>query len=101
MTLEEAKQYREKSNRVQECIDKSTRCGCYYCRRIYHPSKIKRYAGGLKKDTVWVAICPYCDADAVIGDFYIKEKLTFDLLKILYEGLFNSRIRIAKARLKK
>ena len=49
-------------------LEKSTKCGCFYCVEIYEPKEIYDWVSkgiGDEKDT---ALCPYCGIDAVIGD---------------------------------
>ena len=60
----------------------SSRCGCYFCRRIFSPDEITDFV-----DSASTAICPYCGIDAVIGDasgIPIRE----DVLEELYERWF-------------
>lgn len=47
------------SNR--QSLEKSDRCGCFYCLSIYDPAIIDEWAGDS-------AICPNCSINAVIGD---------------------------------
>lgn len=42
-----------------------SRCGCYYCLKIFSPIEITRYADD---NSIGTAICPYCGVDAVIGE---------------------------------
>lgn len=51
------------SMRNREEIERSKRCGCYYCTAFFDESEICEWVdGGL------TAICPHCGIDAVIGD---------------------------------
>ena len=50
----------------QEVMD-SEKCGCFFCLEIFSPVAITTWA--LDDDDVAnVAVCPYCEVDAVIGD---------------------------------
>lgn len=44
-------------------LEKSEKCGCFYCLEIYSPKKIVDWTDGDQ-----TAICPYCWVDSVIGD---------------------------------
>lgn len=44
-------------------IEKSKKCGCFYCLSIFPPSEINDWT-----DVNDTAICPYCWVDSVIGD---------------------------------
>jgi len=48
----------------QEEIQKSKRCGCYFCSHIFTPSEVKEYKKG---KTGKSAVCPKCGTDSVIG----------------------------------
>jgi|LakMenE01Jun11ns_1017448.scaffolds.fasta_scaffold8329010_1 hypothetical protein len=47
----------------KELIEKSKKCGCYYCLKIFESKEIKKWTD--EKNT---AICPYCGIDSVVGD---------------------------------
>lgn len=61
----EQQQFRDATFHNRESIEKSTMCGCYYCRQIFPASEIKadNYIDGGT-----TACCPYCDMDSVYGD---------------------------------
>lgn len=44
-------------------VERSDRCGCFYCRAIFAPSTIDRWV-----DDGDTALCPHCEIDSVIGD---------------------------------
>lgn len=44
-------------------LEKSEKCGCFFCLRIYSPSEIEDWTDGEN-----TAICPHCSVDSVIGD---------------------------------
>lgn len=49
-------------------IEESFLCGCFHCRHIFQPKKIREWvdvSGPLEKQT---ALCPHCAIDSVIGD---------------------------------
>lgn len=57
------------SNNHMEALKKDKVCGCFYCLKIYSPSKIKRWIiSDNACDEHGTAICPYCDIDSVIGE---------------------------------
>lgn len=43
-------------------IERSEKCGCMSCCRIFHPSEVAFFDS---EGTGW---CPYCGIDALIGD---------------------------------
>ena len=45
-------------------LEKDSKCGCFYCLKIFDPSEITDYV----QDTEGSAICPYCGIDSVIGE---------------------------------
>lgn len=42
-------------------------CGCFYCRKIFSPDKIKEYIYA-DNEANGTAVCPYCGIDSVIGE---------------------------------
>jgi hypothetical protein len=53
-------------------IEKSERCGCFYCLQTFAPGEIRDWIG---KDNT--ALCPRCGIDSVIGSasgFSLSEK---------------------------
>jgi len=53
----------KKSIRHRADIEKSERCGCFFCEQIFSPSLIQDWV-----DEDDIAICPLCGIDRVIGD---------------------------------
>lgn len=51
------------SNHKNE-IKKDSKCGCFYCLKIFSPAEIKDWI----KDISGTAICPYCGIDSIIGE---------------------------------
>lgn len=58
------KQAHDCSIRNKEQIEKSEKCGCFSCGKIFPPSEITDYVS----DEEPTALCPYCHIDSVIGD---------------------------------
>ena len=58
------KQAHDGSIRNKELLQKSEKCGCFNCGRIFLPSEITDYVS----DEEPTALCPYCHIDSVIGD---------------------------------
>ena len=48
----------------REMLEKDSKCGCFCCLEIFHPSEIKDWI----KDRGDTACCPYCYVDSVIGE---------------------------------
>lgn len=49
----------------QKLVEKSPRCGCFSCRRVFDSNKIDEY---FTDKTGMTAICPYCSIDAVLPE---------------------------------
>lgn len=45
-------------------LEKSNKCGCFGCIKIFSPTEVTEFIAG--EDT---AVCPYCGTDSVIGDY--------------------------------
>ena len=58
------KQAHDCSIRNKEQLEKSEKCGCFNCGKIFSPSEITDYVS----DGEPTALCPYCHIDSVIGD---------------------------------
>lgn len=57
------------SDSIKDCknyeqIEKSEKCGCFFCGEIFSPSEITDYL----PDEPPTAECPFCHTDSVIGD---------------------------------
>ncbi len=59
--LDHIKAHDHSFNHLSE-IRSSDQCGCFYCLKIFHPSKITKYLEDEK-----TVLCPYCENDTVIG----------------------------------
>ncbi len=74
------KQAHDCSIRNKEQLEKSEKCGCFNCGKIFPPSEITNYVS----DGEPTALCPYCHIDSVIGDasgFPITPKFLRDMNK--------------------
>ncbi len=61
----------------EKLLLESSKCGCYYCGRIFSPSEVTEWINDLHGRT---ALCPYCGIDAVLqeaadGSYVLDEKL--------------------------
>ncbi|MEN1935055.1 cytoplasmic protein [Paenibacillus sp. 102] len=63
-------------------LEKKTICGCFYCFKILHPSKITEWW-----DDDDTAVCPYCGIDSVIGESS-EFKITEAFLKEMHQRWF-------------
>ena len=68
---------RKASFKNRESIEKSEKCACFFCGKVFSPSEIEDWTDGGK-----TAICPFCDVDSVIGD-----GAGYPLTKELLDGL--------------
>ena len=69
----------------KELLEKTDKCGCYYCLEIFNTNEIEDYIE--EEDT---ALCPYCGADSVIPEIN-DIKITEDFLKSMNEYWFNGK----------
>jgi hypothetical protein len=53
----------KKSVRHRADIERSSLCGCFYCKAIFAPNRIVEWV-----DNGATALCPTCGIDSVIGD---------------------------------
>lgn len=60
----------------KEELNKSSKCGCFYCKKIYDPKEISEWT-----DNGQTAICPYCSIDSVISN---PSKEDLDILHKYY-----------------
>lgn len=56
------------SSRHRAGLQRSTRCGCFYCGATFAPSDIVDWIDTRNPPSSWTARCPHCGIDAVIGD---------------------------------
>ena len=77
------KQAHDCSIRNKEQLEKSEKCGCFYCGEIFPPSEITDYVS----DGEPTALCPYCHIDSVIGDAS-SFPITPKFLKAMYKRWF-------------
>lgn len=52
------------SSNHKEKLLKDTKCGCFYCLKIFNPKEITNWCS----DIGGTAICPYCGIDSIIGE---------------------------------
>ena len=67
----------------KEQIEKSEKCGCFFCGEIFSPSEITDYL----PDEPPTAECPFCYTDSVIGDasgFPITKEFLKKMKKIFF-----------------
>ena len=68
-------------NRKQ--LEKSSKCGCFYCGKIFAPDEITNYLN----EKCGTALCPYCGIDSVIGDAG-GYPITEDFMRKMHERWF-------------
>lgn len=52
------------SSNHKDQLLKDSKCGCFYCLRIFKPDEIKVWV----KDISGTATCPYCGVNSIIGE---------------------------------
>jgi hypothetical protein len=57
-----------RSSRHRAEIERSARCGCFYCLSIFAPWEIMDWVDGEDKDSGVTALCPRCGIDAVLPE---------------------------------
>jgi hypothetical protein len=51
------------SSKNRESLMKSSKCGCYFCGAMFHPSEITTWI-----DNDQTAVCPHCNIDSVLAE---------------------------------
>lgn len=80
------------SRHNREEIEKSTKCGCFFCRATFEPKAIYTYVEGGS-----TAVCPNCGVDAIIGDIAGFE-LSEEFLVAMFRQWFSIPIRLRAVR---
>lgn len=52
----------------RSALMKDSKCGCFYCLRVFPPSEIKEWCAETKNGEEVTAICPYCGIDAILSE---------------------------------
>ena len=65
------------SSRNRNGLEKDSKCGCFYCLKIFNPIVIDEWWD--HEDT---AVCPYCGIDSVIG-----ENSGFPITELFLKGM--------------
>ena len=63
-------------------LERSARCGCFYCERLFSPSEIEAWT-----DREQTALCPHCGIDAVLPEVPLYV-LDAELLREMHEAFF-------------
>ena len=72
----------------REALEKDTRCGCYFCLKVYDPSEIKEWGSEPLEGVMHCsAICPHCGVDAVLPES-AGFPLTNEFLKAMQKEFF-------------
>ncbi len=71
------------SSNNKATLEKDTKCGCFYCLKIFNPCEITEWIS----DTHGTAVCPYCGVDSVIGESS-NYPITTEFLKAMQEHWF-------------
>jgi len=49
-------------------IERSQKCGCFYCEKIFDAGQITDWTDTEEPHAQQTALCPFCGIDSVIGD---------------------------------
>ena len=71
------------SSNNKAMLEKDTKCGCFYCLKIFNPFEITEWIS----DSHGTAVCPYCGVDSVIGESS-NYPITTEFLKAMQEHWF-------------
>lgn len=50
----------------KQMLEKEDKCGCFCCCEVFSPDEIEEWIETDRDD--WIAICPYCGIDSLIGE---------------------------------
>ena len=73
-------------------IEKSERCGCYYCLKQFSSNDINQWWDEDGTGIGQTAVCPFCWIDSVIGDS--EAVITEELLEEMREYWFSIKVDI-------
>ncbi len=77
------------SFRNREILEKSTRCGCFYCCRIYSSVEITEWIEERRSGGGFTALCPHCGIDSVLPEHpQAIPILTVNLLNRIHKQRF-------------
>ena len=73
------------SSHNREMLEKDSRCGCFYCKRVYEPKEILQWIDN------WgaTARCAYCGIDSVIPES-AGYPLNDEFLSAMYDKWFGT-----------
>jgi hypothetical protein len=52
----------------RDILETNSKCGCFYCLKVFSPSEIVEWCPELDEDEEVTAICPYCGIDAILPE---------------------------------
>ena len=52
----------------RDVLEKNSKCGCFYCLKIFSPAEIEEWCPEQDEDEEVTAICPYCGIDAILPE---------------------------------
>ncbi len=67
----------------RDILAHDSKCGCFYCLKIFSPTEINEWCPELEDDEV-TALCPHCGIDTVIG-----ESSGFPITKEFFHAMHN------------
>jgi hypothetical protein len=85
------------SIRHRDRVERSVRCGCFYCLATFPPAEITDWVdlpeGEEDEECGVTALCPRCGIDAVLPDNVPGAPLTAELLEVMRQRWFEKSIR--------
>ncbi len=80
--IKKLEKYHNYCSEHKEALEKSKKCGCFYCLNIYDPKLIKEWI-----DKGQTALCAKCGIDSVLPSKWVK--LNKELLKEMNDYWFS------------
>lgn len=79
------------SSRHRHEIEKSERCGCFYCLAVFSPEQICEWT-----DDKATALCPHCGIYSVVGDKSGFQVASIDFLTAMKAYWFDRTVTMPK-----
>lgn len=77
------------SSHNRDILKHDTKCGCFYCLKVFSPSEIKEWCIESADGEEATAICPYCGVDSIISEssgFPLTQEFLLAMHNIWFEN---------------